>query len=98
MFNVPLEEQETIIHFMRNDKHATIYTTDSTTKTKLDKLCEAAPDYYKPIKVDYIKGEACGVLYELADKSMVSLRKGKKTFTDEELQRLRDRAKANLKK
>ena len=42
---VPLEEQETVIQFNRTDSHATIYTSDSTMITKLDHLCEDAPEF-----------------------------------------------------
>ena len=44
--NIPLEEQETLIHFMRGEDFATISTTDSTMITKLDKLCKSNPDMY----------------------------------------------------
>lgn len=32
------DEQETVVQFNRNGKTATIYTSDSTVMTKLDKL------------------------------------------------------------
>lgn len=35
---LPVHEQETNIIFMRNSDMAVIYTSDSTTMTKLDKL------------------------------------------------------------
>lgn len=49
MFNVSLNEQETTIHFMRTEGYATIYTTDRTSMTKLDRLCRKSPDYYQLI-------------------------------------------------
>ncbi len=93
MFNVQLEEQETIIHFMRNDGYATIYTTDRTTMTKLDKLCEQSPEFYKLTKEDAIKGEVCGKTYRLTDKTLVSFRSKKKEvrFTDEQREASRQR-------
>lgn len=35
---LPIYEQETNINFMRDEDTATVYTSDSTTMTKLDKL------------------------------------------------------------
>lgn len=40
---LPIYEQETNINFMRDEDTATVYTSDSTTMTKLDKLI-ALPD------------------------------------------------------
>lgn len=95
MYYVPLEEQETHICFMRNDAHATIYTSDSTVITKLDKLCEAAPDYYKLIKADTIKGEVCGKTYKITDKNMLSFRAKKREFTEEQKVAMGERFKKN---
>lgn len=36
--SVMIEEQETCINFMRGDDRAMIYTSDTTTMTKLNKL------------------------------------------------------------
>lgn len=41
-----LEEQETHISWMRTDSHATIYTSDSTQMTRLDRLGKTNPDIY----------------------------------------------------
>lgn len=38
--NVPLYEQETTILFLRDEKTAQIYTSDTTQMTRLDKLCD----------------------------------------------------------
>ena len=52
---VAVEEQETVIQFNRSDSHATIYTSDSTMITKLDHLCEDAPEFYSVDKVETVK-------------------------------------------
>ncbi len=38
---LPIEEQETVINFSRDEERATIYTSDSTMMTKLNKLVSA---------------------------------------------------------
>lgn len=35
---LPIEEQETVINFSRDEERATVYTSDSTMITKLNKL------------------------------------------------------------
>lgn len=37
-----LEEQETVVNYSRTDERASIYTSDSTVMTKLNKLVETA--------------------------------------------------------
>jgi hypothetical protein len=37
---VSIEEQEVCINMMRDEKFATIYASDSTYITKLDRLCK----------------------------------------------------------
>lgn len=41
--NIPIEEQETIVNFRRNDTEAEIYTSDSTVLTKLRTLARKNP-------------------------------------------------------
>ena len=43
---VSLEEQEICINSMRDEKFATIYASDSTYTTNLDRLCKESPDTY----------------------------------------------------
>lgn len=43
---VSISEQEVCINFMRNENFATIYVSDTTYMTKLDKLCKTSPDMY----------------------------------------------------
>ena len=85
-YNVPLEEQETIIQFNRTDKSATVYTSDSTMMTKLDKLCESAPEYYTLEKQETIDGDVASKFYKLSDKKMISLRSKKveRVMTEEQ--------------
>lgn len=46
---VSIEEQEIYINAMRDEKFATIYASDSTYITKLDRLCKESPDMYSLI-------------------------------------------------
>lgn len=78
-YNIPLEEQETVIHFMRGEDFATISTTDSTMITKMTKLCDNNPDMYKVINED-----GASKIYRCCDKSMVSLRQKKREVTEEQ--------------
>ena len=93
LYELSLEEQETTIHFMRDEKYATIYTTDRTSITKFDKLCNEAPEYYQLVKTDTIKGKICGKTYKLTDKSMVSLRTKKREYTEEQKNAMSERLK-----
>ena len=86
--NIPLEEQETLIHFMRGEDFATISTTDSTMITKLDKLCKSNPDMYW-IKSD----DGYSKIYKCRDKSMVSLRQKKREVSEEQKKAAGERMK-----
>lgn len=77
--NIPLEEQETLIHFMRGEDFATISTTDSTMITKMTKLCEANPDMYW-LKSD----DGYSKIYKCRDKGMISLRQKKREVSEEQ--------------
>lgn len=90
---ITLEEQETVIQFNRTDAHATIYTSDSTIMTKLDRLCDSAPDNYKLTRVDTVEGKTIAKFYSLADKTRISFRtkKVERNFTDEEKQKMAER-------
>ena len=92
-YSIPLDEQETIIQFTRDQKFATIYTSDSTMITKLDKLCETAPDNYKLEKSETIDGGLVSNFYRLEDKSLISFRSKKVTLnlSDEQRKVLSDR-------
>ena len=79
--SVPIYEQEVCINMMRDEKTATIYTSDSTYITKLDKLCTSSPDMYS-----VIEETKCGKTYLLQDKTLVSFRAKKKELSDEQRQ------------
>lgn len=90
--NVPLEEQETVIQFNRTDDYATIYTSDSTMITKLDKCCIEAPEFYKLQKEDHLRdGSVSGKTYILSDRKMLSFRKSKRVYSEEERKMLGER-------
>lgn len=86
--NIPLDEQETVIHFMRGEDFATISTTDSTMITKMDKLCRSNPDMYW-LKSD----DGYSKIYKCRDKSMVSLRSKKREVTEEQRKAAGERMK-----
>ena len=48
-YSLPSAEQETVVNFMRGEDFATVSTSDSTMKTKFDKLCENSPGFYSCI-------------------------------------------------
>lgn len=84
---IPVTEQETVIQFNRDNKACTIWTSDSTMITKLDKLCKSSPNYYKEVKRTKTQdGEGAGKFYELTDKKMLSFRssKVKRVLTEEQ--------------
>lgn len=77
-FVLPSDEQECVINFMRTEDFATISASDTTMKTKLDKLCENNPDYYSLISDDgYYK------IYRVSDKSLISFRAKKREMSEE---------------
>lgn len=77
-FSIPASEQETNINFSRLDCFATICTSDTTMKTKFDKLCENSPDFYSVVSDDgYYK------TYRVSDKSLVSYRSKKREMSEE---------------
>lgn len=76
-FSIPASEQETNINFSRLDCFATICTSDTTMKTKYDKLCENSP-YYSVVSDDgYYK------TYRVSDKSLISCRSKKREMSEE---------------
>lgn len=94
---IPLDEQETTISFSRNGDLVDVWTSDTMMMTKLDKLCEEAPENYKCIEVSKLmfnKGLA-NKRYKIGKKSCVSFRSGKtsRVYTDEERAAMSERAK-----
>lgn len=86
--SVPIFEQETHISYMRDEKFAKVYTSDTTQMTKFDKRCRDFPDMWKCVSDDgYSKSYVCN------DKSMISARGKKSTrkMTDEQREAARER-------
>lgn len=77
--SVSISEQEVCINFMRNEEHATIYTSDTTYMTKLDKLCRANPDMYS-----LIADTGRGKTYRVEDKTLISFRSKKRELSEEQ--------------
>lgn len=91
---IPVAEQETVIQFNRDGKKCTIWTSDSTMMTKLDKLCAKAPNYYKLVKETKSQdGDMAGRYYELSDKSRISFKSTKVTYTEEQKAAMAERLK-----
>lgn len=70
-----MEEQETHVSFMRNSDMCTVYTTDSTMMTKLDKLANSEDAPYWKVKKEHRlpSGELVGKTYE-THKKLISFR------------------------
>lgn len=89
---VPVNEQETHVYYMRDEKFGKVYTSDSTQITRFDKLCKTSPDMYT-----LIEDTGRGKMYRIADKSLVSFRSTKRQYTQEQKEEMRQRlAKSKL--
>jgi len=77
--SVSISEQEVCINFMRDKAFATIYTSDTTYMTKLDKLCKTSPDMYS-----LISDTGRGKTYRVEDKTLISSRSKKKEISEEQ--------------
>ncbi|MBC5688191.1 hypothetical protein H8S37_04485 [Mediterraneibacter sp. NSJ-55] len=86
--SVPLYEQETHIYYMRDEKTAKIYTSDSTQITKFDKLCKENPQMYQ-----LIEDTGWGKTYLCQNKNMISIRKKKRVLTEAQKQLAAERMK-----
>lgn len=82
--SVSLEEQETTINFCRTEEAAELWTSDRTVMTKLDKLCESAPDNYQ---LKETGKDRAGVLlckvYTIKDKGLISFKSKKREYSAE---------------
>ena len=76
---LPVHEQETSIIFMRNSDMAVIYTSDSTTMTKLDKKVKSVNSEWKLKEVHRLQDteEIIGKTYT-CPKSLISFRTARK--------------------
>ena len=86
---IPLEEQETVINFGWADDYMTIYTTDRTMITKLDK--RVANGDYEVIEIHKtVGGRIIGKTYK-ADKSLLTFRAKKRELSEEQLEQMKNR-------
>jgi hypothetical protein len=63
---------------MRDEEFATIYTSDTTQMTRLDKLCKTSPDMYS-----LITSTSYGKTYRVEDKGLISFRAKKREMSEE---------------
>ena len=78
-YSLSIAEQEVNISWMRDEDFAKIYASDSTTITKLDKLCKTSPDMYKLVSETPV-----GKSYICMDKGMISFREKKRELSEEQ--------------
>ena len=85
---IPTNEQETVVQYDRNGETMTVYTTDSTQITRLDKI-------YQRHKEHKQAGEVVAVEY-VVDKKLLSYRsrRVKRTLSDEQRAEMVARLKA----
>lgn len=92
---IPKNEQETVINISRDSNTAKIYSTDKTMLTRLDKMCEKAPQYYKCTSEDKSeKNNTISKEYICTNKYLIIFKtcKGNKrniSDTDREKRRIR---------
>lgn len=77
--SVSISEQEVHISFMRDQKWAEIYVSDSTYITRLDKLCMINPVVYS-----VVAETSRGKTYRCEDKNFISFRSKKREISDEQ--------------
>ena len=89
MINIPIDEQETCITFMRGEEYAQLYTSDRTQMTRLDKLVKKNPSLFRLIGEDEV-----GRTYRFPSK-LISIRCGFRatSFTDEQISAAAERLK-----
>jgi hypothetical protein len=93
-YNENIEEQETMINYIRGDKTIEIYTSDNVTLTKLRKLIEAKGSLYEIKDIGYIDGKPC-CMTVAAPLNCLSFRAGqKRDLTDEQREALANRMRA----
>ena len=97
MYSVPICEQSTTINIDRDKKECDIYTSDTTMMTKLDKLCEKAPNFYRLESTSIIDDVIVDKCYIIMDKSLISFRNGKIVLSEEQKQKRAEQMR-NLRK
>jgi len=92
---VTLDEQETVIQFSRCDNYANISTSDSTMKTKYDRLCRENPQHWV-----CISDKGVFATYRCTPKSLISARSKTTTreFTPEQKRAMAERLAASRRK
>jgi len=94
---VALSEQETTISYCRENNEVHIWTSDTTVMTKLDRMCKDFPESYRCVETAKAKidGKLISKSYEIADKSLLSLRgkKRKPNMTEEQRRAAAERLK-----
>ena len=97
----PIEEQETTIQMDRDSDVATVYTSDYTYMTKLDKHVEGNPDEWRLVGISRLGGDIVGKTYE-CPKKFISFRSKTVTrereYTEEERRAIGERLKNAKKK
>lgn len=94
-----IEEQETHISFMREDKRAEIYTSDTRMITKLNKLIELPGTEWKWERDSKLpNGEVIGRAYS-CPVEFISFRKKRssRVYTEEEKKQIAERLSMNRK-
>ena len=98
--SLQIEEQETHVNFNRDDERATVYTSDTTMMTKLNKLLNLQGTEWKLEGESRLKtGELIGKTYS-CPVALISFRKKKKEMhlTDEQRKIVGDRLRGTKSK
>ena len=97
--SVSIAEQETTVSWYRDEDTATVYTSDRTVMTKLDKLAYDSASPWICYKQDYIGDDVVAKWYK-APKSLISFRSTQVTrnLTDEQRAAMAARLRASTQK
>ncbi len=77
--SIPVNEQETLVNFMRSDDYMIVYTSDSTQMTKLDRKVKEYPDTWELIETIRDQENKIVAKKYKAPKKLFSLRNSVKT-------------------
>lgn len=91
--SIPTEEQETVINYSRMEKAVSIFTSDQTVITRLDKLCESSPEFQvEEITISKVTNRALSKKYKITEKRLISFRSGifTKELSEEEREKRRE--------
>jgi hypothetical protein len=95
--NVQLADQETVINFSREKPTVSVWTSDRTVMTKMDKLVEASTMYTCEEVAKDKDGDIISKTYLIADKKMLSFRKNRVTISEERRRALGEQLSRNRK-